>query len=929
MSSNIDERLLEKLDKLLDALEGSSSMSNGTSKTRYGRGGDSNGISYNKGAVNDSSAKLDRAQSKQIKLTDSVVDSMKRLTKFSYIFGESLEDAVERINNSHKDHTKSTKAVTEAAVKLARAYGANSAEVKAQTSNVMRYTDALNRLKKATDDRARIEEAIKEKAKEEKLLRKLTSARQKEERDAVEARIKGLNDIIGKQKENEQRIEDLTAGLKSMSTSILDNTDAFSHLSDSTKDVVRNNSFLNANTAKQNQVLEDLNDVSNDYLATMAEVNRDTIKMHEVNKKKMDSFMSSIKSTGTVIAGQMGGIIDNYRLQRQNNVRESNYNAARSYGVGDGELSKFLGSNADTLRGATGQSNISAIVESGEMKAIHSQIEQQFGESGIEGLARSAQILGSMQAAGVSARNPNAVAAHTNRLGLMAERVGMSKGDMSDFMGSLASSGDLGVMAEKYSGLAPEEQQKAIDAEVEARIINAKMLGLSNDQIKQQIAQQRNNQFGGIGDQIRKIIGAKLFKQNAAKQGIVMSASDDAAMNAVNMGVATDEQQDIVNRLGARKMGADRDDRIAATNRFVATGNYGSSGLAQVTATRQIEQGMGAMFSSDEDQKAFMTSDPAARGRFGNEYTERLRGGAVSGQFGVGDNPYNTSYAVGEDTLSAGKTYWDGLMKDPLLNIAKSTAITAFNTGILALGRGGVGGMIGKGTAARLAGSVSAAGMATGPAARTAAGVLGNTRIAGASKLVKGGGILSGLVGAYEGYTESQEKGESTGNSISTATGAGVGGGLGAWGGAAAGAAIGTIIFPGVGTVIGGVIGGIAGGWAGSEVGQVAGDAAYDAITGEGDGPGSILLKSQKTAAEELAKLDPEFLRLHPKVEEAILETSKATTDTADATTQTLNSQRAALEAGKVKATAQDAINALREHRDTQTEYYKGGSVTD
>ena len=115
---------------------------------------------------------------------------------------------------------------------------------------------------------------------------------------------------------------------------------------------------------------------------------------------------------------------------------------------------------------------------------------------------------------------------------------------------------------------------------------------------------------------------------------------------------------------------------------------------------------------------------------------------------------------------------------------------------------------------------------ATGAAAQTGKGMMGNLKGGLKSFGGIGAGVLSGGLAAWDEWGENSamgmSKGENTGRTVSKGAGAG----LGAWGGAAAGAAIGSAV-PVVGTIIGGLIGAALGAWGGGALGEAGGDAIY------------------------------------------------------------------------------------------------------
>jgi hypothetical protein len=168
---------------------------------------------------------------------------------------------------------------------------------------------------------------------------------------------------------------------------------------------------------------------------------------------------------------------------------------------------------------------------------------------------------------------------------------------------------------------------------------------------------------------------------------------------------------------------------------------------------------------------------------------------AVVGEFIV-NNPITSLIAVG--LFEAGKWILNGTM----LGIG-------FNT-TARVGAGGVG-----------SGMMGAMGQTKG------GGFMSNLKGAGASKMLKLGGVATGLLTAYNEYQDNKDSGMATGENVGRTASKGVGAGLGAWGGAASGAAIGTAIFPGIGTAVGALIGGALGAWGGGELGEGAGNMIY------------------------------------------------------------------------------------------------------
>lgn len=172
----------------------------------------------------------------------------------------------------------------------------------------------------------------------------------------------------------------------------------------------------------------------------------------------------------------------------------------------------------------------------------------------------------------------------------------------------------------------------------------------------------------------------------------------------------------------------------------------------------------------------------------------------------------------------------------------------------------------------------------------------------GIGKFVRGGGVVSGLIaagtGIYSTYNDAKDAENQRATAIangdliegsaddkkvlrdikklkrtgySGAAGSGIGAGLGAWGGAAAGAAIGSVI-PGLGTAIGGIIGGILGGIGGGWAGDKAGTAIGDAIpVDDGIANKRTVIKANKDDTALFAKdngpFDKLFGNIIPKID--------------------------------------------------------------
>jgi hypothetical protein len=135
-------------------------------------------------------------------------------------------------------------------------------------------------------------------------------------------------------------------------------------------------------------------------------------------------------------------------------------------------------------------------------------------------------------------------------------------------------------------------------------------------------------------------------------------------------------------------------------------------------------------------------------------------------------------------------------------------------------GKGGVTGIIEKSLNLRSGSAMTRMGMTGGQQLGA------NLEAAASSKLLKVGGVITGLMAGYSEFTENQEKHmDATENAVRTTSKALLTGG-GAWGGAVAGAALGAFAGP-VGALVGAGIGGAIGAWGGGAASEAVNTGMY------------------------------------------------------------------------------------------------------
>jgi len=176
----------------------------------------------------------------------------------------------------------------------------------------------------------------------------------------------------------------------------------------------------------------------------------------------------------------------------------------------------------------------------------------------------------------------------------------------------------------------------------------------------------------------------------------------------------------------------------------------------------------------------------------------------------------------------------------------------------------GGGGVLGS--AIEAAGDIaSAKSLAKGGKGASKLGTLAKFAAKNSKALKIGGGVLTGGIAAYQGYSDYKEAdaaekaGTITKDEANVKKTGAVTGAAGGLGGALGGAALGTMILPGVGTLIGGAIGGLAGSKVGKGIGEW-GAKTWQGITG-GDKPGVKTAYTKNIEAEMKAQ---EYQKTHP-----------------------------------------------------------------
>lgn len=856
------KQLINSLTRLTDVLE-TQSASSSTYQTRAGRGGISNGVT----AGNSGSAQS-RKQQKDLKEAGDQFQAVLRKSSNSFelwrsalndasgvskVFGATLHDTINAIDGLNKKQTVQSRQVTESTIELIRANGLQSRGLKEANDRTYAFRDAMHDLVSKQKEHTH---ALGAAGRIVDLERERTQAAKMKGKKYDKELIAQLDEEIKQQKALHATLPDIVVALGDMRNAV--KKSGIEALGTATGNAVPAIIGMEAavdkvidtidNAATSSKAVADALEGLEEGLSATTKAQEVALVMEENHIKRLASarteMLNGFKAMGKGLLASTGGVIENFRDQLKNNIRESNYTDAMMMGMSESQMSQGLGENADVFAGTSGSGDRRALLLDGTLQGLQKTITSLYGESGPEAMKRMAQVMAASQQSGMSTReNPTLVADRLKAFSEISDRVKMTKGAFTDFVADLSASGDMAYLAGKYESMSAKDAQAAVDREVEARIVNAKMMGLSTEHVRKQIQLERANRYGTMENRIQNMISGKLDMNLAKKNGVVVSADTEAVIDKQRKGFRLDDRE---TKVFQDFQLANRGAMLDKVNNAERNGDL--SGIMQQAVFRTLSGKFGG--SLDE---AGMKQAEEQRATIRAKYTkeewadfERTgKASAIYQQNGVSaadPKAYNSSLLLMDQAMNAGKTIWDGAKENPLIgSIAANTLATALATGKMAIWGTKGGGPLGSSPLAPGATPTTVAG-ARQAAKAAGKGVLGRFG-AGAKFAAKGGGAIfggaiGGLTGAYDGYTNSIEKGETTANAVSSGLGGGIGGGLGAWGGAAAGAAIGSVV-PVVGTVIGGVIGAGVGAWLGGKGGAAVGDFAHDAVTGDfSDGVG-------------------------------------------------------------------------------------------
>lgn len=761
MASQVDlNHLIQQLSKLTTAIENSSASSSSYS-TRAGRGGNSNGKTAsasggeaNADAIKAAEARFAKAIRRNSEDVSGWTEAIRAASGITKLMGETEKQAIVRIQATNREQTAATEKVTESMFRMVKVSGLQSDIVKRSNAAAFGQLDAMQRVSDKHDemvaaaaDRIDVEAKIAANEKAFKLTRSETTKKALlSEKAELTARLASIKT----QAEYDAEMKNLRDEMEAMAKQIdTQNNPAFQDLSDATNDVVHANASATLEINKLKSAIKELTPNVNAQGNTTRRMTDDATSLSDAMQKGKAQIVAAAVGIAKGLLGATVQYVKFYREQLKYNVDESDYLGAEYLGMSDGERSKLLGSNVDAFRGMTGSANNREIMDSGALSKMMKTALESYGESGLEAGELIAKVIKNTQQSGVNVRgNPELVTQRMERLSEMADQLGMVKTDLIDFSDQLASSGDLAFMSMKYNGLSAKAQSEAVDREIGARLLNAKIMGVSNDQLKARIQAERALKNGSLESIIKGRIGSAYDMSIGQKLGVNLSKEDRDLYAKRDM---VTDPKDL-----ARIADIERQFTVAAAfeqNKARMAGNEGKA--LQIAAFR----GIGSPFTdtlSDSKTNEALQQTAASKGTWTQQELDNYTNKGIIPKGLLGDGraakTANSERLLADQTVNKAVQVYEGFMKDPLAQTAMNTAAMVVQLGAMLLQGRALGTLLGG--AGRAAGGAAAA--AGGTAAGGAAA--GGARAALASVAKFAGPLIAGAGAIYTANTMTEEE---------------------------------------------------------------------------------------------------------------------------------------------------------------------------
>lgn len=218
-----------------------------------------------------------------------------------------------------------------------------------------------------------------------------------------------------------------------------------------------------------------------------------------------NALLSFVKTT-VIVGGRQ--IIEDYNATKRYNLRDTGYGKAFGMGMSQAELATLVGQNKTFLR-VMGKGNEMSPVQTGQLSDLQNAAKM-FGVYGKDAAELTARF-GSLQLELGQSVNPRAIKSQMEDFKKLSDVTDMTVEQLQDFYTELNQSGYISSLNSKYASKSEEERQKAVNSEIEQRYKLNKVLGYSNEYLKQQIQLQNNAKYANIEQRAREYMGSELL----------------------------------------------------------------------------------------------------------------------------------------------------------------------------------------------------------------------------------------------------------------------------------------------------------------------------------------------------------------------------------------------------------------------------------
>jgi hypothetical protein len=458
------------------------------------------------------------------------------------------EGYVREMNKTLVDHIKSTKDSITAIRELKQISGQAREALNGYSDNLKKYNIWVQKTNEIESQRNKIQksllEAEAELAKARKNKKSTKDAKAKVAAIAAEElrTRKAFNIALDEAK---TRSQEAANELRAYAATLREQNKYTKHLTEDELKLLENFDSLNEESEEYVKTMKKANDSTDAFdrgLNTVADSMKEAADKME---KAFDGLKASIgKAALELLTKSPAVAFKDFLNQLKYNVNESDYSNDWKMGMSESERAQVIGENRIGLRVLGGGD------EQAGLRTGGSQIQKAAWQYGVQGA--DAERLGLEyqnrlinQGYGGSAKD---TADQMTVMHNLAKDLGLTDDQLKHFYDSLQDMGEMAQMQQKYANLSQEEQRKAINKEIQARLALNNQLGISIERETQLNQEAINKKYGGIAQSIMSNIGAsqEISQYNADNPNSQITGKQAAAyqqMKARGWDTLTTEQK--------------------------------------------------------------------------------------------------------------------------------------------------------------------------------------------------------------------------------------------------------------------------------------------------------------------------------------------------------------------------------------------------